>query len=162
MRKIRNASDASGESLPKTCSNRIGWLLALTVAVIATSLSAMGAPSNLDASFGVLGKVISAPDGSPTFTSSGMALQSDGKIVIVGNRVISGGYAGMMLARYNANGSLDTTFGMGGWNSVAFGESYEFAADVGVQPDGKIVIGGSLRTVINNLPANRLGIARFT
>jgi uncharacterized delta-60 repeat protein len=155
MRNITNALDALRDS--------IGWMLAsLTLAVLAMSVTAIAAPSNLDPTFGVLGKVISTPDGTPTFTSSGMALQSDGKIVIVGNRVISGSYAGMIVARYNANGSLDTAFGNGGWNSVGFGESYEFADDVGIQSDGKIVIGGALQTVINNIPSGKFGIARFT
>lgn len=62
-----------------------------------------------------------------------IALQSDGKIVAAG---IDG------LVRYNADGSLDTTFNAGGTQPGVIPIT-DPLYDVAVQPDGKIVVGGS-------------------
>jgi uncharacterized delta-60 repeat protein len=139
----------------------IRYLFGLMLCITGICLSAMASPSDLDPAFGTLGMVVSAPNGTPTFTSSGMARQTDGKIVIVGNRVQSGQYAGMFVARYNADGSLDTTFGTGGFSSVSFGAFFEFAESVDVAPDGKIVIGGTIRTNMSGSPAYEFAIVRF-
>ncbi len=67
----------------------------------------------LDQSRGVLGKVTTAIAGGAWAT--GLALQGDGRIVVAGymstNTAEEQNFA---LARYNADGSLDTTFGNGG------------------------------------------------
>lgn len=68
------------------------------------------------------------------------ALQSDGKIVVFGTTTGATG-ADFALARYNANGSLDTSFGTDGKVTVDFGGN-EFGANVVVQADGKIVVIG--------------------
>jgi uncharacterized delta-60 repeat protein len=70
--------------------------------------------------------------------ASAVALQPDGKIIVAG---ALSGVAGV--ARLNLDGSLDKTFGTGG--EVAVGSStgpFTFAA-LAVQPDGKVVVGGS-------------------
>ena len=70
---------------------------------------------------------------------TGMAIQPDGKIVMVG-----GSTSDFVLARYNTNGSLDTTFGTNGFvtHSMLGGTSEEIARAVAIQPDGKIVVAG--------------------
>jgi uncharacterized delta-60 repeat protein len=74
-------------------------------------------------------------------------LQSDGKIVTAGVATGIDGASDMFVARYNANGTLDTTFGAGtghtrfdmdGMASV----THEHGHDLAIQPDGKIVIAG--------------------
>jgi len=65
------------------------------------------------------------------------ALQSDGKVLVAG---VSNSQ--FVLARYNADGSLDTSFGTNGWTSTTIGANSQAAA-VAVQSDGKIVVGGS-------------------
>ena len=71
-----------------------------------------------------------------------VAIQLDGKIVAVGE-----GGRDFVLARYNLNGSLDTSFGGGdGIVTTDFG-LLESANAVGIQPDGKIVVAGTRDTV---------------
>src|SRR5437867_3015943 len=65
--------------------------------------------------------------------AQGVALQADGKIVVVGT---SGN--DFAIARYNADGTLDTTFGSGGKITTDLGAT-EGAFAVIIQPDGKIV-----------------------
>ena len=68
-----------------------------------------------------------------------MALQGNGKIVVVG----VAGSVDFALARYNPNGSLDTTFSGDGKQRTDFGGAGDQAAGVVLQADGKIVaVGG--------------------
>ena len=92
-------------------------------------------PSGLDPTFDTDGKVTTQFGGDDT----GMAIQPDGKIVMVG-----GSISDFVLARYNTNGSLDTTFGTNGLvtHSLLGGSSEEIARAVAIQPDGKIVVAG--------------------
>jgi uncharacterized delta-60 repeat protein len=69
----------------------------------------------------------------------GLALQPDGKMILAG--VTSG--PDILVARIRPRGALDPTFGGGdGYVTLDLGGS-EFANDVAVQPDGKIVVVGS-------------------
>jgi uncharacterized delta-60 repeat protein len=68
----------------------------------------------------------------------GMAIQPDGKIVAAATGVPSGG----QVARFNPDGTLDTTFGTNGIASVPLN-----AALLAFQPDGKVIVtGGRLGT----------------
>jgi len=154
MRNITNALGALGESLLWNKLHRIKYLPGLMLCVISISLTVMAAPADLDPTFGSGGKVISSPDGSNLTSGNGMALQPDGKIVMVGGRRGSPGLS-FIVARYNANGSLDTTFGNNGWVSTTSVNSNEGATSVAIQPDGKIVVGGNIHSLAD------IGIARF-
>jgi uncharacterized delta-60 repeat protein len=97
---------------------------------------------SLDTSFSDDGKqTTSFGDFDFVGRANGVALQPDGKIVVVGD---SGG-PGFALARYNPDGSLDTTFSEDGKQTTDFGAG--FAEDVVVQPDGKIVAVGTTEDV---------------
>jgi uncharacterized delta-60 repeat protein len=80
------------------------------------------------------------PGGNGTGGGEEIALQSDGKIVVAGWT----GYWNeetTFVARYNANGTLDTSFGTDGFvKTVVNGSSRPREAII--QPDGKIVIVG--------------------
>jgi uncharacterized delta-60 repeat protein len=71
----------------------------------------------LDTSFGS-GGVASTPVGKGNAVINGLAIQSDGKIVAVGQAVYTANGAtndtAFAVARYNTNGTLDTSFGSGG------------------------------------------------
>jgi uncharacterized delta-60 repeat protein len=70
------------------------------------------------------------------------ALQSDGKLVVVGET--SGGfgyYQSFAVARYNANGSLDSSFDGDGRVTTDFGNN-NYGRSVAIQADGKIVVSG--------------------
>jgi uncharacterized delta-60 repeat protein len=73
-----------------------------------------------------------------------MAIQADSRIVIAGDTHNSNGENIFAAAKYNQDGSLDTTFGEGGKFSYDLTESErEMANGVAIQKDGAIVIGGT-------------------
>jgi uncharacterized delta-60 repeat protein len=102
-------------------------------------------PSNfgLDTTFGTTGKADTTERGGASTAFGGdrsaMALQADGKIVMVG-----GSASDFLLARFNADGNLDTSFGTGGKVVTDFGSGLrqEEALAVAIQNDGKIVVAG--------------------
>jgi uncharacterized delta-60 repeat protein len=106
----------------------------------------------LDTTFGTGGLASAGFVGGESRT--GVALQPDGKIIWVGSQgnpgFPAGGTFGFAVARFNANGTLDTSFGSGGQVGVEFFAppmqgAQEFADAVLVQPDGKILVAGSAR-----------------
>jgi uncharacterized delta-60 repeat protein len=77
----------------------------------------------------------------------GVTIQSDGKIVVVGQTCTPnpGWICNLAVARYNANGSLDTTFSGDGKQIVDFGRADNGSyGGVVVLPNGKIVIAGRM------------------
>ncbi len=70
--------------------------------------------------------------------ANAIAIQADGKIVAVGRS----GRADFALARYNTDGTLDTTFGGDGRVTTDFTHGDDPANAVAIQPDGKIVAAG--------------------
>ena len=98
------------------------------------------ASGSLDATFGTGGKV-STGVGSGNDFGNAMALQSDGKIVVAGQSRI-GATDDLALVRYNANGSLDASFGTAGKVTTAVGAGNEHGSAVALQSDGKIVLAG--------------------
>jgi len=96
---------------------------------------------SLDNSFGSFGRVSTAfGSGNPAY-GYGLALQSDGKIIVAG-QVVIGGIGYMALARYATNGALDASFGSGGQVTTQVGLTYDQANAVAVLPNGKIVVAG--------------------
>jgi uncharacterized delta-60 repeat protein len=88
-----------------------------------------------------------------------VAIQADGKIVAAGS-----GFPAQVrpldfaLARYNRDGTLDTTFGDGGKVLTTFEpDSIDGANAVVIQPDGKIVAAGSTRRG----PTREFAVARY-
>lgn len=100
------------------------------------------ADGTLDTSFGSggTGKVVTRVAGGNE-QLSGMAIQSDGKIVVVGSAGV-GMSNNFAVVRYTVDGVLDTSFGSGGIVLTAVGNSEDSATCVAVQGDGKIVVGG--------------------
>jgi uncharacterized delta-60 repeat protein len=92
---------------------------------------------SLDTSFSGNGKQTTDFFGSDE--GNGVALQGDGKIVVVGGTV-DGDFA---LARYNPNGSLDTSFSGDGKQTTDFGGFGDEATGVALQGNGRIVVAGS-------------------
>jgi uncharacterized delta-60 repeat protein len=89
----------------------LGFALILVIAVPVILRALDG---DLDTTFGSGGIVITDFGGYDYATA--LALQSDGKIVAAGDAwsQVDGGPSNFALARYNSDGSLDTTFGNGG------------------------------------------------
>jgi uncharacterized delta-60 repeat protein len=75
------------------------------------------------------------------FTLPDLAIQSDGKIVVAGHYLSTSKF--IRVARFNTDGSLDTSFGSLGTVSTEFGLGADYPGAVAIQPDGKIVVAGS-------------------
>ena len=72
---------------------------------------------------------------------AGLAVQPDGRIVVVGRSTSTTIYD-LAVARYQSDGSLDTSFGSGGTLTTDLNGSGDSGQDVALQPDGKLVIAG--------------------
>jgi uncharacterized delta-60 repeat protein len=100
---------------------------------------------SLDSSFDGDGRVTTAISaGAASDFAHGVDLYADGRIVVAG--YCDGGASGqdMCVARYNADGSLDTSFDADGYTTtaVASGARSDTAYAVVVQADGKVVAAG--------------------
>jgi uncharacterized delta-60 repeat protein len=107
------------------------------------TLARYKASGSLDKSFGSGGTVTTA-FGLPIAGASAVALQADGKIVAAG-QLENGAQAGFVLARFDAGGSLDSTFGTNGRVTTALAGSGPggVTSALAIQPDGRIVVAGS-------------------
>jgi uncharacterized delta-60 repeat protein len=115
------------------------------------ALARYNSNGSLDNSFGAGGKVITDFGGDDDALS--VAIQSDGKIVAVGGTcsnstlgctfLFTGSGYDYAVARYNTNGSLDSGFGSGGKVTTDFNGGLDFASSVVIQPDGRILVGGT-------------------
>jgi len=105
-----------------------------------TALARYNPDGSLDPSFGGTGGVVThALDGFNYAT--GVAVQSNGQIVVVGYGLDPVAIPNFIfVARYNADGSLDPSFGNGGITRDPFGGSVGTTPVVAVQNDGEIVI----------------------
>ncbi len=81
--------------------------------------------------------------------ANSLVLQADGKIVVAGNRVADDGSSNIIVARYDAAGVPDPTFGASGddgtpegFVNISLGEGDDVARDIALQADGKVVVAG--------------------
>lgn len=123
-------------------------------------VAAFAAPGDLDATFGAGGKVQTSVGTEDR--GNAMVLQPDGKIVVCGRSRPGAVRFDFALARYNQDGSLDTSFGTGG--TVITSLAQPNGADdeclaLALQPDGKLVAVGSQRSSGGALTAT--GIIRY-
>lgn len=113
---------------------------------------------SVDSSFGINGKVITAVGLFDDY-ASGLSIQADGKIVVVGSSSNNMSIQAFAVIRYNNNGGVDSSFGQDGKvifhpghfityiGNTYYGQySSEYANCVLVQSDGKIVVGGQSYT----------------
>lgn len=92
----------------------------------------------LDLSFNKTGKQITSFVQPAASTLWALTLQTDGKIVAVGD---ASAVNSLGVARYNTDGSLDLSFGDGGQKITPCGKTCHWEG-VSLQPDGKIVAAG--------------------
>jgi len=102
---------------------------------------------SLDLTFGDGGKVLTEFPNAYT-QARGIAIQADGKIVVVGQAVgVLAFTADIAVARYTVNGALDPSFAGTGIVTVSVG-AIDDARAVVVPFDGRIVIAGSARDLM--------------
>jgi uncharacterized delta-60 repeat protein len=124
-------------------------LVAAMVVGVVFSAGAQAAPGDLDLTFSGDGR---QRTGGDLYAATGVALQDNGKIVVVGVGRGPNQSDDFALARYNPNGSLDTSFSGDGRQTTDFGE-FDYASGVALQGDGKIVAVG--------LTSGDFGVARY-
>jgi uncharacterized delta-60 repeat protein len=96
----------------------------------------------LDPSFGGGDGKVSTDFTAGPDAANGVAIQADGKIVAAGIANIEGADPKFALARYNADGTLDTSFSSDGKIRTNFTAGFDAANDLGIQADGRIVAAG--------------------
>ena len=85
-----------------------------------------------------------------------LLVQPDGRIVVGGIFSKAGGLARTNLARFNADGSLDTTFAPAfAPNTLYYWYYWNRVTALALQPDNKLIVGGTFAQV-NDLPRNGL------
>ncbi len=104
-----------------------------------------GTEGNLDTSFGASGVITFDGDAGYIDRGSAVAVQPDGKILILANSHNGPDSFNVLLLRYEPGGSLDVTFGNNGiatYMGPTQGAN-DFGNALAIQPDGKIVVVGS-------------------
>lgn len=115
------------------------------------ALARYDADGELDPSFGNGGRVLTdmGAQGRDEEVQA-VALQPDGKILaagLTGRLSVPPNATDFAVARYNPNGSLDTSFSGDGRFTLDFGGTEEFALDLAVQADGKVVVAGTVTSI---------------
>ena len=107
------------------------------------ALARFNANGTLDTTFGDSGWA-TLDLGGDAEAAKGLIRQSGGNLVIAGYSNASGTYR-TVFARFNSEGTPDSTFGTGGTTSIDYGDGSENWANALVeQPDGKLVAGGAV------------------
>ncbi len=112
---------------------------------------------SIDTTFDNDGKVTTS-FGNLNDAAFAMAIQSDGKILVTGTTDLNGLKSNFALARYNTNGSLDTTFDNDGKVITIFSAGNDSGLSITLQPDGKIVVAGQATQVTQAFALARYNI----
>jgi uncharacterized delta-60 repeat protein len=119
----------------------------------------------LDGRFGTGGKVITNVAGPSSDLTAAEAIQPDGKIVVVGTATVFGPDGAFdeefALTRFNSDGSVDTHFGSNGSVLTDFGTGTNEAADVVIEPNGKILVAGTVEGTINGEFVQDFALAQY-
>ena len=132
-----------------------GKILAATALNKVFGLVRYAADGTLDNTFGIGGKVITQFVGDAE--SSTLVLQPDGKIIVAGWSYLPTSLLDFALARYNTNGTLDSSFGTGGKIYTDMGSGGNTITSLALLADGKIIAGG----IINAGTTSDFGLARY-
>jgi uncharacterized delta-60 repeat protein len=131
-------------------------------ALHAIALARLDASGGLDPTFDGDGKVTWAP-GDGFASGSAVALQPDGRIVVAGQAWTESAFDGVVVLRYEPEGTLDEAFGVDGVATAEFTAGTDGGGDgaggVALQPDGKIVVAGDAGGPAEY--TSRFGLARF-
>ncbi|MBY0274434.1 hypothetical protein K2Z84_03760, partial [Candidatus Binatia bacterium] len=112
----------------------------------------------LDPSFGTNGRVVTSLSPGVDFVAAAR-FDAQGRIVVATYSSAAQGGTDLAVARFLPSGVLDPTFSDDGWNSAPLGTEQEFASDLAIDADGRIVIVG---TTIEGDGYSDILLARFT
>jgi uncharacterized delta-60 repeat protein len=107
------------------------------LALALTAALALSSPGTLDRSFGHDGRVVTPTSGVPRV--AGLESLPRGKVLLAGTI----GDRAVVLIRYRRNGRLDKGFGRKGVSTIRFDKDVT-ATDTLLQPNGRLVVAGSL------------------
>jgi uncharacterized delta-60 repeat protein len=96
----------------------------------------------LDNTFSSGGKVFASWNCGSSPADNEIKIQPDGKIVL-GSRYFNGSNDDFIVARYNADGTPDISFGEYGKVIIQIGNHDDWCNSIAIQSDGKILAGGS-------------------
>src|SRR5262249_45062039 len=136
------SSNDTGQCLVVQTDGKIIVAGSSAVVVAPFSLARHNSTGSLDPTFGTTGTGAPTP-ATRDSSRARLCLQPDGKIVVAGPSFPAATGFAFSLARYNADGSLDTTFGTGGKVTTDFAGGNDLATGVVLQSDGRIVVAGS-------------------
>ena len=131
------------------------WMV-ITFVIHGCSSSSSGGSIIIDTTFGTSGKVLTSVN-SAHVKGNAMIIQPDNRIIVTGGKGTDA-EGSFLLARYNADGTLDATFGVGGIATTPIGGIDDSANAVVLQRDGKIIIAGYAW----NGSDYRFALARYT
>jgi uncharacterized delta-60 repeat protein len=120
------------------------------------TLVRLNSDGGLDSSFGNGGIV----DTANILGGEALVLQPDGAIVAAGTVMGKGQKVFMGVARFNAEGALDTSFGTAGRTTIDFYNSWAAAFNVRVDPAGRIIVGGHARS--GDVTTTDIAVARLS
>src|SRR5258708_17360911 len=131
---LLKSSKASKVQAKSNSLNRAGW-----TAIENLESRFLFAAGGLDTSFAAAGHLFTNLGFASAFATC-MTVQSDGKM-LVGGRARVGAGNDFMIARFNTDGSLDATFGSGGFVTTDLGSSQDSVSAIGILY-GQIVVAG--------------------
>ncbi len=113
----------------------------------------LNADGSLDSSFGSNGVVTTDFNKMSDSSTGHPVILADGRILLGGAATVNAADGtDFAVARYNPDGSLDTSFGQGGKVTIDFQHGLDRINKVLVQPDGRIIaMGGAYDATLKNL-----------
>jgi uncharacterized delta-60 repeat protein len=148
-----------------------GWYGTTKVPAHAFALERYTTDGTLDQSFGSNGLVTLHFSGSGSTASyddaTAMVLQSNGEILVAGTTNGASGTNDIALARFNVNGSLDTSFGNGGkvitsYAAIPGAIGNTEVASVALEPNGTIIVVGAAEFVSGGYGIGHPFVVRYT
>lgn len=126
-------------SFPTGCAIQPDGKIVFTLSSISSNFATLRLTAGgvLDTTFGTNG-FVSTNVGATNIRTGGVKLQTDGKILVFGNR---SNFAECVIVRYNSNGVLDTTFNGAGINVFNFSTATENLSNIALQSNERIVLG---------------------
>lgn len=135
----------------------------ITAGYIASNASIIRYNQNgtIDSSFGNNG-IVTTNYGGLSASANDVTLQPDGKIILAGQTsFLDSRRIDFALARFNINGSLDTSFGNNGYTTVDFaGDTYspnDSIKSIKILPDGKLIVAGNAGFT----QSQRIGLVKY-
>lgn len=87
-----------------------------------------------------------------------LIIQSDNKIIVAGEAGIGSG-GNFLIARFQSNGKLDSSFGNNGKHIIDYNQNEDALYSLALQPDGKILAAG--KADINGISTPMMTLLRF-